>query len=132
LCGGLFSSYNGTSVIGLVKLNIDGTINTGFTYTVPAFITGATNNDYYIFENQSDGKIIVFAGTGSVDYVFRLNADGTLDNTFNIVYLTGSSAFNHAEAIAILPNDDIYIGGRFRILYNKRCDTRNVVYCKIR
>jgi uncharacterized delta-60 repeat protein len=117
LCGGNFTSYNGTSVTGLVKLNIDGTIDTGFTYTVPAFITGTTNDDYYTFENQSDGKIIVIASDGdSIDYVFRLNSNGTYDNTFNTGYTTNSgvSPFNAAESIAILPNDDICIGGRFR------------------
>jgi uncharacterized delta-60 repeat protein len=71
LIGGNFSSYRGDSVGAVVRLNEDGTRDTSFAY--------ATNfqsvNDFAI---QPDGKIIVGALS-----VYRLNADGTMDGTFN-------------------------------------------------
>ncbi|RYY38988.1 MAG: hypothetical protein EOO08_11970, partial [Chitinophagaceae bacterium] len=82
LVGGLFTSYNGGTANYLVRLNADGTRDASFTAG-----TGP-NNDVYSILVQGDGKILIggafttYNGAGAVR-VLRLNANGTLDNTFS-------------------------------------------------
>jgi hypothetical protein len=113
---GALTSYNGTSVTGMVKLNIDGSLNTGFTFDIPSYLT--SNNDYLnSFDLQSDGKIIAsyVNNTNDNTYVIRLNTDGSFDNTFNLGYGSNLvSPQNMAENIYIAADDTIYFGGSFR------------------
>ena len=84
ILGGNFSFYNGTSCDRIVKLNPDGSLNTSFTQTL-----GSINNDVRDLEVQVDDKIIAvgdftsFSGT-SLSKIGRLNADGSLDISFNM------------------------------------------------
>jgi len=108
LIGGNFTAYNGTTRNRLARLNADGTLDAGFNI--------GTGADYPIYEIaiQSDGKILIggsftnYNGT-SINRLARLNADGTLDNTFNPG--TGPNAIVYA----ILPLSDgkIIICGSF-------------------
>lgn len=83
LIGGSFSSYNGTPVNKIIRLNSDGTVDgtfnsgTGFDETV------------FAISIQSDGKILVggfFSEYDGVPYnrLIRLNSDGSVDNSFTI------------------------------------------------
>jgi len=83
LIGGNFSSYNGTPVNKIIRLNSDGTVDgtfnsgTGFDQVV------------YTISIQSDGKILVggfFSQYNGVPYnrLIRLNSDGSVDNSFTI------------------------------------------------
>ncbi|GCC50324.1 hypothetical protein SanaruYs_05390 [Chryseotalea sanaruensis] len=82
LIGGGFS-YAGTSIKNrILRINVDGSID-------DSFDTGQGPNDlvYDIFI-QADGKILICGNFTSynglpVKYLARLNADGSLDNTFN-------------------------------------------------
>jgi uncharacterized delta-60 repeat protein len=63
---------------------------------------------------QPDGKVIVagsfsFAGGAPVTRIARLNADGTIDNTFN----SGTSANDIIRAAALQDDGKIVIGGDF-------------------
>ncbi len=83
LIGGNFTSYNGTSRARIARLNNDGTIDLTFD---PG--TGV-NSSVFDIEVQPDGKIILvgnFTTANSLvrNYIIRLNADGSIDNTFNI------------------------------------------------
>ena len=63
---------------------------------------------------QPDGKVLIGGtfttvnGTGS-RYVARLNADGSMDNTF----APGSSVNNDLRALVVQPDGKILIAGRF-------------------
>jgi len=98
LIGGNFTTYNGTSINRIIRLNSDGSVDASFT---PG--AGASSLVYSTFV-QTDGKIIIggnftsYNGT-SRSKIARLNADGTLDATFNpgtgfnnIVYTANSQS----------------------------------------
>ncbi len=84
LIGGYFTGYNGMPAVDLARLNADGTFD-------PTFNSGGSGvSGYYVasLAVQPDGKIIA-AGSGITGYngssnfgIFRLNADGSLDNSF--------------------------------------------------
>jgi uncharacterized delta-60 repeat protein len=83
LVGGGFTTYNGATVGRLVRLNTDGTLDSGFNVGV-----GAANTVFKIVV-QSDGKIVVGGdfitfNTDASNRMARLNADGTLDASFNL------------------------------------------------
>ncbi len=83
LVGGGFTTVNGqTQFKKLARLNADGTLDTSFN---PIFGTSGSVNSLTV---QSDGKILVggtFTGVNgfSRSNLVRLNADGSLDTTFN-------------------------------------------------
>jgi uncharacterized delta-60 repeat protein len=82
LVGGGFSTVNGIAQSGLARLNNDGSLDTLF---VPIF---GNNPSIYSVLLQTDGKIMVggvFNGVNgfSRQNMVRLNADGTLDPSFN-------------------------------------------------
>ncbi len=108
IIGGDFTSYNGTARSRIARLNADGTLDNSF-----AVGTGA-NNSVRITAIQSDGKIIIggnftsYNGT-AINRIARINADGTLDNSFN----PGTGANGSVRTTAILSDGKIIIGGDF-------------------
>lgn len=114
LVTGLFTSYDGNSINRIIRLNSNGSIDTGFYNNVGG---GFDNSTYYV-ALQNDGKIIVtgnfanYNGNNS-NRIARLNADGTWDNTFNVG--TGFNAYTYP---VVIQNDGkIILGGAF-ISYN--------------
>jgi uncharacterized delta-60 repeat protein len=114
LISGDFTEYNGVNRNRLARLNADGSLDlafnpgTGITYPPPV---AARINAIGL---QSDGKIVIagaFTQYNGVNRnnIARLNADGSLDNTFN----PGTGANFGASSIAILPDGKILVGGAF-------------------
>lgn len=115
--GGNFSVYNGIPRNNIARLNANGSLDSTFN---PG--TG-TNNPINSIVIQTDGKIIIggmfTSYNGSArNRIARLNADGTLDITFN----PGTGANSDVNTIAIHPNGKIIIGGNFT---NYNSTTRN-------
>lgn len=86
LVGGQFTTYNGVAGApdGLVRLNSDGSLDASFTG-----ITSGFNGYIEAITVQSDGKILVGGGfsaynenPGAPDNIIRLNADGSIDQSF--------------------------------------------------
>lgn len=82
---GSFTTFNGATVSGVVLLNSDGTTDTSFTTNLGTGFSGGTERN---FAETADGKIIVMGDFTSlngttVGGIVRLNADGTIDGTFN-------------------------------------------------
>ena len=108
LIGGGFNAYNGTTRNRIARLNPNGTLDTTFN---PG--TGA-NVIINAISIQSDGKIIIggtftsYNGT-AINNIARLNADGTLDTTFNV----GSGANTTVESISIQNDGKIIVSGLF-------------------
>ncbi len=108
IIGGLFTSYNGTGRNYIARLNADGSLDATFN---PG--TGASNN-VSTMSIQSDGKIIIggdfnsYNGTG-INRIARLNADGSLDATFN----PGTGANGTVLTSSVQPDGKIIIGGDF-------------------
>ncbi|MEZ4947520.1 MAG: T9SS type A sorting domain-containing protein [Cyclobacteriaceae bacterium] len=108
LMGGGFSSYNGTLVNGITRLNTDGTLDSSFD---SGFGTYKSVNDIVV---QPDGKILVGGGFNGYNKVprngiARINMDGSIDETFD----PGSGASSGISAIALQPDSKVLIGGTF-------------------
>lgn len=112
--GGQFSFFNGISYNRMVRLNTDGSIDSGFSIGV-----GFDKNVYSV-ALQSDNKMIV-GGTftsykgASTKRLLRLNSDGSLDTSF-----AAGLGFSNGEirAILIQPDNRLLIGGTFFGTYN--------------
>lgn len=113
LLGGNFTTYNGGAAPdSLLRLNSDGTLDSSF-----SGVTTGMNGVVEAIAVQSDGKILVgggftsFNGNASApDYIIRLNADGSIDSTFNGL----STGLNGAvEAIIVQSDGKILVGGDF-------------------
>lgn len=108
LIGGDFTSFDGVTRNRLVRLNADGSVDTGFN-------PGSGANSFVrAFAVQSDGKILV--GGSFTDFngspresVVRLNQDGSLDTTFAAVDFSHTTVFD----IVIQPDGKVLIGGNF-------------------
>ncbi len=113
LVGGHFKTFNGFPFAGLVRLNADGSIDSGFNIR--------NGFDKYVFAIalQSDQKILVggsfltFNGI-SQKKITRLNYDGSLDTTFD-----SGIGFSKGDVRCILvqPDDRILVGGSFSGTY---------------
>lgn len=107
IIAGSFNTYNGTSVGRIIRLNSDGSIDTGFT------IGTGPNNTVYCLEIQSDGKILIGGSFTSyngvtINRLARLNADGTLDTSFNV-----GTGFNNIVYDIKISTLGIYACGSF-------------------
>ncbi len=98
------------SNVNIVRLNGDGTVDSSFN------VGTGFDNDVYDMRRQADGKLVAigpftsYNGT-SVGHIARLNANGSLDITFN----NGGSGFDGSpNVIQLQPGDGkIVIGGYF-------------------
>ena len=112
IVGGEFTDFNGNPVNYICRLNPDGTEDTTFTSNIG---TGFDNNVNAI-KVQSDDKILVggnftdFNKT-AVNYICRLNSNGTKDTTF--ISNIGSGFDNGVNSIKLLSDNTIIVGGNF-------------------
>ena len=109
IISGNFTYYNDTLSNGLARLNNDGTLDN-------TFIVGDGVSGGYIYSTciQSDGKIIIAGNITSyngtlINRIARLNANGSLDSTFN----PGTGTNDVIYTTAIQSNGKIIIGGSF-------------------
>jgi uncharacterized delta-60 repeat protein len=113
LVGGYFTTLGGQSRSGIGRLNADGTLD-------PGFNPGAGGGSYafpyvYSLAVQADGKILVggyFATLGGENRnnIGRLNADGTLDASFN------PGANSYVFSVALQADGKMLVGGAFTTL----------------
>ena len=113
LVGGAFTTLGGEPRNCLGRLNTDGTVDSGFD---PGASGGYYNHTYvYSLAVQPDGKILVggdftVLGGQPRNRIARLNADGTVDSTFN------PGADSLVYSLAVQADGKILVGGFFRIL----------------
>jgi uncharacterized delta-60 repeat protein len=114
LIGGDFKTVNGFTQSGISKINPDGSIDLSFNLNNQGVGT-VTSGLLYDIEVRPNGKILIIGNYTSYNSVAQqsisqLNADGTLDTSFNFTY-TGLRTFYDA---VILPNGKIMVA----FLYN--------------
>ncbi len=105
---GNFTSYNGTPVNRVARLNFDGTIDATFTPPSNAVINGRVNTVI----REAGGNLIIagqFNGGGR-EYVARLTAAGTLDATFT---QTGTGLNGEVNALALDGGGNVVAVGLF-------------------
>jgi len=113
IVAGRFTTWNGTTVGRIVRLDSTGARETAFTTNAGSGAGGGSNGINYSTAVQSDGKIIVagdltsWNGGPATPYIVRLNADGTNPD--------GSSSFanNLVTAIATQTDGKIIVVGLF-------------------
>lgn len=80
--GGNFTTYNGTTINRVARINLDGGLDTGFAPSAGAnaqvnAVALGSGGDVYV-----GGQFTLFNGTGR-NRIARANSDGTLDTGFN-------------------------------------------------
>jgi uncharacterized delta-60 repeat protein len=121
LVGGSFTTYidgvDATTPNGLVRLNADGSRDTGFN----AGNTGFNTNDaVYALALEPDGQVLAggrlstYNGVDVPDGLVRLNANGSRDTGFNGSN-SGFAGLNDAVvyALALAPDGRVLVGGSF-------------------
>lgn len=119
LVGGHFYSINGTNRVGIARLNANGTLD-------PSFNTGAgPDRAVSSIALQPDGKMLIAGEFSMVDgtnrnSVARLNANGTLDSTFDAGFVLVQypdcgplySCFESTNltALALQPDGKVLVG----------------------
>jgi len=108
LLAGDFTQFNEINANRVVKINTKGLVDESFTFS--NIFAGQINTT----KEQSDGKILIggeFNNIGGIDYLrlARLNADGSIDNTFS-----NTGVINGQINDILLNNDDsFFIVGDF-------------------
>ncbi len=106
LIAGTFSAVGGVSRNGIARLNADGSLDTSFN---PG--TGVSDSSIDSLAVAPDGKILIggvfssFNGTPR-QRVARLNADGSLDTSFN----SGTEATSRVNGLAVQTDGKVLIG----------------------
>jgi uncharacterized delta-60 repeat protein len=110
LVAGAFTKYKGIKANRIVRLNLDGTVDSNF-----VLASGGPNDEIESLAVDSNGKIIIggffttYDGL-SANGLARLNSDGSLDTSFT---RTGSGLDNQIAALAIDSIGRIVVGGWF-------------------
>jgi uncharacterized delta-60 repeat protein len=118
---GKFSTYDGTTVNNLARLNPNGSLDS--TLNVGMGLQGSVVTFGYCLAVQPDNKIIVggnfttYNGTPQNSLV-RLNANGSIDASFNIgaglqLVINNVLKLGSAYGIAVQPDGKILVGGDF-------------------
>ncbi|MBL6763840.1 MAG: immunoglobulin domain-containing protein, partial [Verrucomicrobiae bacterium] len=106
---GAFTQINGLAKNRVARLNSDGSLDTTFD------VGTGPNGTVLGTAVQPDGRILVVGQFSQVtgttrSYAARLNADGSLDPSFDI------TAFHYGHDVAVLDDGRILIGGRGTML----------------
>jgi uncharacterized delta-60 repeat protein/prepilin-type N-terminal cleavage/methylation domain-containing protein len=105
---GRFTSYNGTAINRIARINSDGSLDTSFSPGV------GPNTSVSTVSVKSDNKVVVggvfttFSGL-SRRYIAQLNADGSLDTSFN----PGTGTTSSVQTVLAQGNGKILLGGNF-------------------
>ena len=116
LIAGRFSAVGKIGTNSIARLNADGTVDP--TFHAPPVSFGSSAPMILAVAAQSDGKVIIGGNLASVSGqsragIARLNADGSLDTTFNPVLGTGNNSFTTISDIKITADNKIIAVGGF-------------------
>lgn len=112
---GHFDSVNGINSRGIARINLDGSLDEGFSSNVGNGINGV-GLDVLVLSDDSilvGGTFNNYNGAGSVPYFLKLNSDGTLNSTFTTNVYDSSAINGYVHAIALDKDGKILIGGNF-------------------
>lgn len=116
IIAGNFNTVNGASIKGLARLNLNGSVDTGF--------SASTRQDDYplCVAIQADGQILIggsFTNVSGISksYLARLNPDGTLEST--ATFNTGTGPNGGVRSIAVQPDGKILLSGGFTKINGK-------------
>ncbi len=119
IIGGDFTSFNGFNRHHIARLNADGSVDTSFN---PGLGVNGNGAEVWSIALQPSGQMII-AGTftsyngTNVNSVARLNADGSLDPTFN----PGTGPDGVINAVVVDALGRVIIGGDFDAVAGSSC-----------
>jgi uncharacterized delta-60 repeat protein len=108
VAGGDFTSYSGSAVNRIVRINPSGSIDTTFA------ISGGFNGTVSTIIQQSDGKLVIggsftsYSGS-TANRIVRINPSGSIDTTFN----TGTGFSSGVNTIIQQSDGKLVVGGFF-------------------
>jgi uncharacterized delta-60 repeat protein len=105
-----FLFISNTSRLTTYRFNPDGTLDSTFGSGGKA-VQNIVNSEGHGVVLQPDGKIVIAGGVSVFFTVFRLNANGALDTSFNSVGYNTLTGGNFAEGIALQNDGKIVAGG---------------------
>ncbi|MBV1916246.1 MAG: hypothetical protein KUG72_12730, partial [Pseudomonadales bacterium] len=110
--GGKLTTYNGTNINHIIRLNSAGSIDTGFDVGTGfngfvASIAVATDGSGDIYVG---GSFTAYRGIAR-EFITRINSDGSNDASFDDG--SGFNGFVNSIAVATDSSGDIYVGGLF-------------------
>ena len=114
LVAGDFTQVNGTRIVNVARLNENGSLDATFQPTsVPS------DKDVNAIASLANGKIMVGTSSSSLDPVainpvFRLNSDGSMDNSFQIP--DNLSILGNIGGFVELPDGRVIVYGAFSVL----------------
>lgn len=111
--------YQGSSTYdsAITRYNADGTLDTRFNGTgTKVFDTGSSKESINDIQIQTDGKIVLAGTRGStpVGLLVRLNADGSMDNSFSgdgIATFSSVGSSNVFNSVSVLGTGQLMVGG---------------------
>jgi len=114
LVGGVFTTLGGQTRNSFGRLNADGSLDSSFNPGV-----GGSSPYVASIAVQADGKILVGGWFTTLDgqvrnYIGRLNADGSLDSSFNPG--AGEVSYPGVNSLAVQADGKILVGGYFGTL----------------
>ncbi len=109
IIAGSFTTFNGSPVGRIIRLNSNGSIDSSFDTSV-----AANSGTIYGLALQTDGKLIVVGSFTkyngvTVNRIVRLNSNGELDTGF----VTGTGANSTIDDVAIASDTTIMLSGTF-------------------
>ncbi len=126
MAGGNFAHFNNTLKSYIVRLNADGSLDNSFNFTPFAKTYGDVSDGVKAIATQNDGKIVLGFETVNNhithEYkpnVFRLNEDGSLDNSFNASMFKSNTYYN-IYSIKIQNDGKILVVGSFTVYVNDK------------
>ena len=112
ICANGSTTYSGSTNRYIIRINTDGTLDTGFNANASPFLSSTTNT-WNGLAIDNDGKIYwgnsfsTFSGSFIPNRIVRLNTNGSVDETFNenypnVVASSGKGADAIIRAILLL------------------------------
>jgi len=115
IVGGSFGSINGTNRYGIARLNANGSLDGSFQNGMSGVRNaGGYSGRIEAVAVQPDGKVLIGGLFTTVNgtnrnNIARLNANGSLDSSFN----PGTGTAGAVRAVALQPDGKVLIGGDF-------------------
>ncbi len=116
--GGVFDSYGGITRSSILRLNSDGSLDTGFNmeglssyspFGVRYVLAIAEQPDEKVLVGGAFNRLTTPAGSVFMNSLARLNSDGSRDNSFDPAAALSNASF--VGDIAVLPNKQILVAG---------------------
>jgi uncharacterized delta-60 repeat protein len=113
---GSFTTYDGVSRKGIVRINTDGTLDPSFDPGAGIFIEWGQYARAVAL--QADGKILM-GGTFTnynfnyTNHIARINTDGSYDPSLSADNVTGFGINGEVDVIKVQPDGKILVGGPF-------------------